>query len=161
MKITPARPLGMWMLRGHRPAAIAACLVLAGAGFAWFEHRSWTAFEPQFTPSCSFPLRVRGQGTPEQAGLVRCYLQSLAGGDTIGLNALAALPDHITQADLTYSADARAGLATATFTPSTVDSTYVLLTITYADRARESTGLMNMVAMGGSSVWRLSRSRPG
>jgi hypothetical protein len=65
-------------------------------------------------------------------------------------------PGRITKAGLTQSADARAGLATAAFTPSPVDSTYVLLTITYADGARERTGLMNMIAMGGSSAWRMS-----
>jgi hypothetical protein len=65
-------------------------------------------------------------------------------------------PTHITEADLAYSPDARAGEATATFTPSPVDSTYVLLAIRYANGARESAGLINMVAMGDASVWRMS-----
>src|SRR6266567_3387714 len=119
----PGRARAMSMLRGYRPAVAAACIVLAGAGFVWFGHRSWTAWVPQFTPSCSWPLRVLGEATSEQAGLVRCYLQALADGDTVGLNALASNdpPDRIAKGDLTHSADARAGLATATFTRSPVD----------------------------------------
>lgn len=149
-------------LDGYRPAALVgivlACVVLAGSGFVWFGHRAWTAFVPQFTPSCSWPLRVQGQATGEQAGLVRCYLQALAHGDSTGLDALAVRTKgiHITQADLTHSADARAGLATAVFTPSPVDTTYVLLTIRFADGKTERTGLMNMIAVGGFSAWRMS-----
>lgn len=148
-------------LDGYRPAALGivlACIVLAGSGFVWFGHRSWMAFVPQFTPSCSWPLRVQGKVTGEQAGLARCYVQALADRDTVGLYALSvrAKGDHITQADLTHSADARTGLATAVFTPSPVDTTYVLLTIHFADGRTESTGLMNMIAMGGSSAWRMS-----
>ena len=148
-------------LDGYRPAALGivlACIVLAGSGFVWFGHRSWMAFVPQFTPSCSWPLRVQGKVTGEQAGLARCYVQALADRDTVGLYALSvrAKGDHITQADLTHSADARTGLATAVFTPSPVDSTYVLLTIRFADGRTESTGLMNMIAMGGFSAWRMS-----
>jgi hypothetical protein len=96
--------------------------------------------------------------TGEQAGLARCYLQALADGDTTGLYALAVKDKgvHITKADLTHSADARAGLATAVFRPSPVDTTYVLLTIRFADGGTESTGLMNMIAMGGSSAWRMA-----
>ena len=58
--------------------------------------------------------------------------------------------------EIAEAADAREGLAKATFTPSQVDSTYVLLTITYADGEQESTGMMNMIAMGGSSAWRMA-----
>ena len=58
--------------------------------------------------------------------------------------------------EIAEAADAREGLAMATFTPSPVDSTYVLLTITYADGEHESTGMMNMIAMGGSSAWRMA-----
>jgi hypothetical protein len=64
-------------------------------------------------------------------------------------------PVRITRADLRYSADARAGLATAVFTPSPVDTTGVSVTITYADGVRENAGMMNMVAMGGPSGWRM------
>jgi hypothetical protein len=42
---------------------------------------------------------------------VRCYLRALAHRDTAGLLAVAPTtpPDHITEADLTHSADARSG----------------------------------------------------
>jgi len=151
---TPAKPTIHW----GRRAVAAACIAVAGGGFVWFEHRSWTAFLPVVTPSCSWPLHVHGDATAEQAGLARCYLQALAGGDTTGLNALAANdpPGRITKADLTHAADARAGLATATFTPGQAGTTHVLLTITYANGAREDTGMINVPAMGGSSVWRMS-----
>jgi hypothetical protein len=56
---------------------------------------------------------------------------------------------------LLLAAPARAGLATATFTPSPVDDTYVLLTITFADGISEKTGILNMIAMGGPSAWRV------
>jgi hypothetical protein len=62
---------------------------------------------------------------------------------------------RMTAADLAHSPDARAGLATATFTPSPVDDTYVLLTITYANGVSEKTGILNMIAMGDPSAWRI------
>jgi hypothetical protein len=58
-------------------------------------------------------------------------------------------------ADLAHSPDARAGLATAVFTPSPVDDTYVLLTITYVNGVSEKTGILNMIAMGDPSSWRM------
>ena len=64
-------------------------------------------------------------------------------------------PVRITHADLAHAADARAGLATAAFTPNPSDPTFTLLTITYADGARARLGIQNMIAMGGPSVWRL------
>lgn len=65
-------------------------------------------------------------------------------------------PVRITSADLAYSADARAGLATATFTPSPVDTSFWLVTIRYADGTTEETSMMNMIAMGGPSGWRMT-----
>lgn len=62
---------------------------------------------------------------------------------------------RITAADLAHSPDARSGLAAATFTPSPVDDTYVLLTIRYANGVSEETGILNMTAMGDPSSWRL------
>ena len=123
-----------------------ACIVLAAAGVAWGGY-TWV----NRTPSCSWPLRVRGTATSQQAGLVRCYLQALARRDINGLYAVADnIPKvRITAADLKYSADARAGLATAYFSPSSVSTSYAELTITYADGAIESTGILNMDAMGG------------
>ena len=65
-------------------------------------------------------------------------------------------PVHITSADLTYSADARAGLATAAFTPNPNDTTSAFVTITYADGVHENVGMINMIAMGGPSGWRMT-----
>ena len=93
-----------------------------------------------------------------QAGLVRCYLRALAHRDTAALLAVAAdiPPVRITKADLTHSADARTGRATATFLPALVDTAFFEVIITYADRATDRLGVQNMVAMGGPSVWRMS-----
>jgi hypothetical protein len=138
-------------------AAVVIVAIVAGAGLGWGGHAAWNAVETAGTPTCSWPLRVEGTASPAQAGLVRCYLRALAGRDTAGLTAVASdIPRvGITEVDLAHAADARAGLATATFTPSPVDSDYVLLTITYADRTQEKTGIVNMVAMGGASGWRI------
>jgi hypothetical protein len=141
----------------HKMAVWAASVIVGGAGLAWAGHAAWVAYEHGGTPSCSWPLQVRGTATRAQAGLVRCYLRALAARDTAGLMAVADYDPavRITTADLAHSTDARAGLATATFTPSEVDSTYVSLTISYDDGARESTGIINMIAMGGGSGWRI------
>jgi hypothetical protein len=139
-----------------RGVAIALSVVVL-AGVAWAGYAAWAAFQGRNSPSCSWPLRIRGTATSEQSGVVRCYLQALAKRDT---GALMAVADNnpavrITAADLAHSADARAGLATATFTPSPVDDTHVLLTIAYADGISEKTGIQNMIAMGGASSWRM------
>ena len=42
------------------------------------------------TPSCSWPLVVRGTATPTQIGLVRCYQEDLAHHDVGGLSSLTA-----------------------------------------------------------------------
>jgi hypothetical protein len=104
------------------------------------------------------PGRCGYAATGAQGGLVRCYLKALAGSDKAGLNAVAQnIPKvRITAADLKYSADARSGLATAYFSPSSISTSYVGLTITYADGAVESTGILNMAAMGGPSTWRMT-----
>lgn len=139
------------------PAAWAAVTLMAGAGLAWAGHAAWEAIQTWGTPACSWPLQVRGTASPAQAGLVRCYLRALASQDTAGLMAVAAdiPPVRITGADLRYSADARAGLATATFTPSPIDTTSAFVTIAYADGVQENAGMMNMIAMGGPSGWRM------
>ena len=136
----------------------AVCAIVAGAGALWAGHAAWAAFKSRSTPSCSWPLRIRGKPTAAQAGLVRCYLGALAKRDTGGLLAVAANnpPVRVTQADLTHSTDARSGLATATFLPATVDSAYVPLIITYADGARDRLGIQNMIAMGGPPAWRIT-----
>jgi len=70
------------------------------------------------------PVRIQGKPTPVQARLVRCYVWALAHRDTAALLAVAPAtpPVRITKADLTHSADARSGRATATFLPALVDS---------------------------------------
>jgi hypothetical protein len=152
------RNIMRWRTRPMTAVIGAFCIILAGAGILWAGHSAWAAFENRGSPSCSWPLRIRGTATAGQAGLVGCYLRALAERDTAGLMAVADNDPavRITQADLRYSPDARAGLATATFTPSPVDDTYVLLTITYADGASENTGILNMIAMGGPSSWRMT-----
>ena len=131
---------------------------MAGAGLAWGGHAAWEAIQTWGTPTCSWPLQVRGTASPAQAGLVRCYLRALASRDTTGLMAVAAdiPPVRITSADLTYSADARAGLAAAAFTPNPNDTTSAFVTITYADGVQEGASMMNMIAMGGPSGWRMN-----
>jgi hypothetical protein len=151
-----ARPGGL-RLRWS-PAAGAAVIVMAGAGLAWAGHAARDAIQTWGTPTCSWPLQVRGTASPAQAGLVRCYLRALASRDTAGLMAVAAdiPPVRITSADLTDSADARAGLATAIFTPNPNDTTFAGVTITYADGLQENVSMMNMIAMGGPSGWRMN-----
>jgi hypothetical protein len=131
--------------------------ILAGAGILVGGYTALAAAEHHGTPSCSWPLRVRGHQSAGQAGLVRCYLRALAGRDASALAAVADYdpPVRITSADLTHSADARAGLAAATFTPNPVDSTSASVTITYADGTRDTLGLLNMIAMGDSPSWRM------
>ena len=139
-------------------AAWAAVVLMAGAGLGWAGHAAWEAIQTWGTPTCSWPLAVRGTAGPAQAGLVRCYLRALASRDTARLMTVAAdiPPVHITSADLAYSADARAGLATAAFTPNPNDTTSAFVTITYADGVHENVGMINMIAMGGPSGWRMT-----
>lgn len=142
----------------YRTAGWVAGVVLAGVAVLWAGHSAWAAFESRNTPSCSWPLRIHGKPTAAQAGLVRCYLRALARRDTAGLLAVATNipPVRITKADLAHSADGRAGTATATFLPASVDPTFVPLTIAYADGASDQLGILNMIAMGGPSVWRIA-----
>ena len=145
--------------RRRRPAVWVAVILVVAGGLAWGIPVAWEAIQGGGTPSCSWPLEVRGTATPEQAGLVRCYLRALASRDTAGLMAVAAdiPPVRITSADLAHSADARGGLATATFTQNAVDPTSAFVTITFADGVQEQdVGLENMIAMGGPEGWRVT-----
>jgi hypothetical protein len=111
---------------------------------------------PTSVPSCSWSLRVSGHATSEQAGLIRCYLRALADHNTGGLLAVADTtsgPVRITSADFRYSADARAGVATAIFTPGENDDAY-LVTIKFADHAREDLA-MGLANPGSVHSWRL------
>ena len=150
--------------RPRTPAAVtAAWIIVAAAAAVLAGHTAWATYESHWgTPSCSWPLQVRGKATGDQPGLVRCYLKALAEHNTAGLMAVADNDPavRITSADLTNSADARAGLATATFTPSPDDTTVVLLTITYADGVTEKTAMQNLIAMGGPSIWRMAVGTP-
>jgi hypothetical protein len=151
----PARRPGP---RGRqRRATWAAVVIVAGGGLAWAGHEAWDAIQTWGTPTCSWPLVVHGPANLAQTGLVRCYLRALANHDTASLMAVAAdiPPVRITKADFAYSADARAGLTTATFTPSPVDDTDYEVTITYANGVTEKAYMMNMIAMGGPSGWRM------
>jgi hypothetical protein len=115
------------------------------------------------TPSCSWPLRVRGTATSTQVGLARCYLRALANRDHAEMAAVASnIPSaHITSGLFLYTADAQAGVATATFTPNPSDSTYAYVTIRFADGTVEDAGMLNMIAMGGHSQWRMDIGQQG
>jgi len=136
--------------------AVVAAVAVFGA--VWLGHAAWAAYKSRTTPSCSWPLRILGKPSAAQAGLVRCYLRALAGHDTGGLGAVADYtpPVRITRADLAHSADARSGLATATFLPADVDIAYMPLIIRYADGATDRLGIENMIAMGGPNTWRMT-----
>jgi hypothetical protein len=115
------------------------------------------------TPSCSWPLRVRDSATSTEVGLARCYLRALANRDHAEMAAIASNipPARITSGLFLYTPDARAGVATATFTPNPSDNTYVNVTIGFADGTVEYAGMLNMVAMGGHSQWRMDIGQPG
>jgi hypothetical protein len=100
-------------------------------------------------------MRIRGTATEDQAGLVRCYLEDLDHRDMAGLYAVAEnIPKvRLTSADLRYSQDARSGLATVYFAPSSISTSHLALIITYANGAVETTAMDNMEAMGGPSTW--------
>jgi len=136
--------------------AVGAATAGAWAIVAWAESAHGTL-------SCSWPLRVRGTATSTQVGLARCYVRALANRDHAEMAAVARdlPPAHITTGLFRYSSDARAGLATATFTPNPSDSTYLYLTVRFADGTIEHTGMLNMVAMGGDSQWRMDIGQPG
>lgn len=136
----------------------AAMILAAGINLAWGGHSIWEAVETRGTPTCSWPLKVSGTANPAQAGLVRCYLRALAHRDISGLTAVADYipPVRITSADLRHVANARSGLAAATFTQSPIDTESAFVTITYADGARDDLDMTNMVAMGGPSGWRMN-----
>jgi hypothetical protein len=137
----------------------AACIALvaaAAASVAWVAYRHATQSEAA-APSCTWPVRMRGTATAQQAGLVRCYLRALAGRNIAGLYAVAANlpPVRITAADLRYSADAQAGPATATIIPDQISTSVAAVMITYADGVTENVGMTNLVAVGGPYTWRM------
>jgi hypothetical protein len=102
-------------------AAVIGVVVLAAAGFVAWSKPTVNGM-PAYTPSCSWPLRVRGHVTSAQAGLIRCYLRALAHHNAAGLRAVAFndtnRPVRITAKDFRHAADARSGVATATRGPA-------------------------------------------
>ena len=159
----------MSMVTGHQPkgrsrrrvlwwlGGTAGALVLVEAGYLIVAASGL----PTSVPSCSWSLRVSGRATSEQAGLIRCYLRALADHDTGGLLAVADTTSggvRITSADFRHSADARAGVATATFIPGENDDAY-LVTIKFADHAREDLA-MGLANPGSVHSWRLGVGTP-
>jgi len=103
-------------------------------------------------------LRIHGNETGGQDGLVRCYLQALANRDAVAMRAVAtSLPaTKITSIDFRHSGDARTGTATAIFGQNPSDSTDAWAVIHFADGAVEDLGLINEMSMGGNDVWRIT-----
>jgi hypothetical protein len=135
------RSWGRRSLIATRSAVIvaASALVVGVTGFVvWYQTTDGGL--PDSTPECSWPVRVVGPASPEQAGLVRCYLKAVAQRDLAALTALAIPGPGLTvsAAQLGHWQDARRGTATAVFVPNPVDSAYVNVTITYADGQQES-----------------------
>jgi hypothetical protein len=131
-------------------AGVLVLTVAAWRGVSWYQ-------SVYGTPSCSWPAQIRGAPTGEQSGLVRCYLEALATRDTGEMSAVARTipPTRITSSLFLYSRDARSGTASVTIEPNPVDSTYAFVTIRYANGVVEQTGMLNMIAMGGPSTWRM------
>jgi hypothetical protein len=100
---------------------------------------------------------VHGHATSEQAGLIRCYLRALAHRDADSLQTLAdatAGPVRITSADLRHAADARAGAASATFSPPGEDAV-VAIKIIFADQVTETIWMAPEATTGAREPWRL------
>jgi len=135
--------------------------VLAAAGFAAWTKPTVNGM-PAYTPSCSWSLRVRGDATSAQAGLIRCYLRALAHHDAAGLRAVAFndtnRPVRITAKDFRHAADARSGVATATRGPEGEDNAYAV-TIVFADHAKETVA-MAPVNPAVLNSWRLGIGTP-
>lgn len=113
---------------------------------------------PGAAPTCSWPLRVTGHATATQAGLIQCYLQAVAHHDLGALEGLANPAYQVTGAELTQTADARAGLATATVSMSPDDAGIGTVQIDYADGATSSFGI-EIVNPQVARSWRLDIGR--
>ncbi|HEX7994437.1 MAG TPA: hypothetical protein VF506_10985, partial [Streptosporangiaceae bacterium] len=95
-------------------------------------------------------IRVAGKPARGQVYLTRCYLRALARSDAASMHKLSefvpqfGFRSRITSRELADSADARAGVATATFIQNQVDSAYTIVRITFADGASESLATIDM-----------------
>lgn len=109
---------------------------------------------PGAAPACPWPLRVRGHPTAAEAGLVRCYLRAVARHDLAALRPLVNPAYRVTAAQLAQTAGARAGLATATFATSPIDTGVATVRIDFADGATGSVGI-EIVNPQAAGSWRL------
>jgi hypothetical protein len=140
----------------RRSIAIAASVVVAAGIAGGVAVWNWAGSGlPSSTPSCSWALEVRGTADTAQVGLVRCYVRAVARHDLKDLQALA-LPDppvRVGAAQVAHSADARIGVATATFTQNPNDSADATVEITYRDGARDVVSMQ--YANPAAESWRL------
>jgi hypothetical protein len=114
---------------------------------------------PTTVPACAWPLRVVGKTTTTQEGLIKCYLRDLALRSKSELAAVAAQPVIITAKDFEFSADARSGLATASFEPNAIASGTVDVSIRFAD-GKTSSLEMFLVNPASWRSWRLLIGTP-
>ena len=128
-------------------AALAGCTVLGGDGL------------PGAAPACSWPLRVTGPATAAQSGLIRCYLRAVAGHNLAALQGLVNPTYRATKAQLAQTADARAGRASATITPSSDDTGIATVRIAYADGAVCQFGI-EIVNPDSAGSWRIDIGPP-
>jgi hypothetical protein len=79
--------------------------------------------------------------------------------DAQGLRSLMAVTsqpnNYITANDLQHSMDARSGLANATISQNRFIPTNAVVMITFSDGVTWLTGMINMIAFGGPSEWRM------
>ena len=97
--------------------------------------------------------------TAAQAGLVRCYLRAVAQHNLAALKELASPSYRVTKAQLTQTADARAGRASATITPSPEDTGIATVRIDYADGAVSQFGI-EIVNPQSAGSWRIDIGPP-
>jgi hypothetical protein len=111
---------------------------------------------PTSVPTCSWPLRVHGSASREQAGLIRCYIRALATHDVAGLQAVADNdpPVRITAGQFTHAADARAGTATATFVPDQTDGADVTVKIAFANGTSDTVSVV-LANPASAHSWRI------
>jgi len=152
MMLGAAVALGLAGCRSPRP----------GAG-QWPGARTAPNDSTTIVPSCSWPLRVVGKASPEQSGLVGCYLRARADRSRPGMLSVAyrVYPGgvHISPAAFARTADARSGVATIRLSPGIDDPYYFPVMITFADGAREQV-FMALANPASEHSWRLVVATP-